>query len=499
VDERVQRHITTCSICPDTLDEMRNVDQFLTHLRDELDDRIDTMAPTGVPDPIKGLTFRRELGRGCQGVVYEAVQEEAHRVVAVKVLQQSALTSAGRLAPFRREIRLAASLQHPNIVTLHGVVDLPPGRVAYVMQRIDGIPLNEWCEQLQQIGPTKRRRRTLCLTVMTRLVRAVAYAHATGVIHRDLKPSNVLVDTEQEPHILDFGIACAMGEPASDLGDADTDLPGWATRTNEFIGSPHYAAPEQFIPGAPVDERTDVYALGVMLREAVKKSGMSDDAVSRSYDRPESKRIILCSTAVNPDDRYSSAESFADDLERLMAHQPITARPTSLSYVIRKFVQRHPVVLAIGLGLATLAGTLTIFAYHKSSLLTQRTIDLDRAAGRAAIDRAASLIESGTYVAAEDLLWDALLTGSSGSGDDLNGLVAAGPARSMTSPALSTHSMASTRRPSRCPPARRDSPSAPGTPFFSWIVNMTRCSGSNPPGFSPSCRSTLIVTRRDSS
>lgn len=412
LNKQTLQHIESCPLCQTQLDDMRQIDAFLTNIVTQADEALDASPEWRRPDSIKGLTISKEIGRGGQGVVYEAVQEAAHRTVAIKVLLRGAAAREGQLARFQRETRLAASLHHPHIVTIHDALTLDQGQLAYVMQRVHGISLDKWRDQLFKKTPRPRDRRRSVLTVFVKIVQAVAYAHSKGVVHRDLKPSNVLVDADNEPHILDFGIACALGESTQAHESLHRPSSDWSTRTNEFVGSPHFAAPEQLQPGASVDERTDVYSLGVMLKDIA-----SQDAATNASNPPYSASadhdwIVARATEENPSERYPTAAAMADDIRRLLSFRPIKARPSSIPYRIHRVLQRHPIVIALAVGTVILSAAASFKIFNQRTLIEQRSTDINQVKRQASIDRAISLLESGSYLNAQDQLWNAWLTGS---------------------------------------------------------------------------------------
>ncbi|MEE8452604.1 MAG: serine/threonine-protein kinase, partial [Thermoguttaceae bacterium] len=176
------------------------------------------------PEAIAGYKILKELSRGGQGVVYQAVQQSTKRKVAMKVLLEGPFAGAASKRRFEREIELVGSLRHPHIVPIFdsGVSE---GRFYYVMEYIRGEPLARYVEKRKlSVEETLRLFGKVC--------EAVDYAHQRGVIHRDLKPSNILVDTHGEPHVLDFGLAKIGGAEAT--GEAESML---VSETGQIIGT----------------------------------------------------------------------------------------------------------------------------------------------------------------------------------------------------------------------------------------------------------------------
>jgi serine/threonine protein kinase len=184
------------------------------------------------------------LGRGGMGNVYKARERTLDRYVALKIVPEFRARDEHFLERFRREARIAARLRHPRIVSVHEVGMMGP--FAYFsMDYIEGGTLRSVVE----------RRRTLStedsVSIVVEICRAVAHAHGKGIIHRDLKPENVMIDMEGDVFVMDFGLARA-------IEDATLTQPGM------IMGTPFYMSPEQ-LAGGRVDERSDIYAIGLIL------------------------------------------------------------------------------------------------------------------------------------------------------------------------------------------------------------------------------------------
>ena len=340
-----------------------------------------------------GYVLVREIGRGGQGNVYAAVQPGTARPVAVKRLVGGAFASRAARNRFEREIRILGSLSHEGIVTVHEClvhVDQP----FLVMELVDGIPADLWAE-----GEDGRRRSSRdCAELIGSVADAVAHAHYRGVIHHDLKPSNILVDRANRPHVVDFGVA-RLTESGSD--------PGVLT-TREFVGTPDYAAPEQF-GGSPdaVDTRSDVYALGVVLyrmltgvlpwlepRSFAAAADPTQEirviAPSRagSVNDTDLDTIVLKAIASSPAARYGSADAFAADLKRWLAGEPIEARPPTAAYILSRLVRRHP-GLSVAILLAAV-GVILALATISTLLARAESARADAVAGELAVSRRAT-------------------------------------------------------------------------------------------------------------
>lgn len=335
---------------------------------------------------VAGFRVIDEVGRGGQGLVFRAYEAATGRTVALKRLVGGSLAGAEARARFEREIVMEAALRHPHIVGVRGV-ELIEGQPLLVMEWIDGVPADRWARPVQ--GPPRPVRDVLGTFVL--ICDAVAYAHQRGVIHRDLKPSNILIDAGGAPHVLDFGMA--RWRPGSGQWGPE---PSRLTRTEGFVGTPAYAAPEQlFFPGvvegltrdgagnAGPDVRSDVYALGVVLYEmlaGVRPFGAQqnleqmlraireEDPVPPSrHDRrigDEVDAITLRAMAKDPSRRYQSVYELGADVRRHLAGDAVEARRDSAWYVFRKLLHRHRMVAAAGVAV----GAALIFGLGATAL-----------------------------------------------------------------------------------------------------------------------------------
>jgi tetratricopeptide (TPR) repeat protein/tRNA A-37 threonylcarbamoyl transferase component Bud32 len=326
------------------------------------------------PDYFPGYVVAREIHRGGQGIVYQAVHKGTKRKVAIKVMREGALASVRERTRFEREVEILAQLDHPLIVNVHdsGAVE---GRFFYVMDYISGTTLDVWIGQHDM--PIAE-----VLEIFTQICEAVNAAHLKGVIHRDLKPANVRVDANGRPHIVDFGLAKTVTGSFSD----DEKL---MTMTGQFLGSLPWASPEQAqgVPGM-IDVRTDVYSLGVMLYQMLTGrfpyqviGNMRDvlDNILRSEPaRPSTVRrqindevetIVLKCLNKDRDRRYQNAGDVGRDIGHYLRGEPIEAKRDSGWYVLRKTARRYRGAVAVsGVLLVLLVG----FAIAMSVLYTQK-------------------------------------------------------------------------------------------------------------------------------
>jgi len=287
---------------------------------------------------------------GGMGAVYKARQLRPSRIVALKVLLGGHFATESQLKRFEREAQAVAMLNHPAIVPVYeyGEVD---GQPYFTMEFVEGTDLRTYAVE------KNLSRQEICRQ-MARVCDAIQYAHEHGVIHRDLKPGNIMVDALDRPRILDFGLSRAS------VGDEEEER---LTMTGEYLGTPRYMSPEQAM-GRPkgVDERTDVFALGVILFEMIvgvipypveHVRGLKMVEVLSTWDplrpsalRPDIPRdlelILLKAVARDKRERYQSAREFGEDLENWLAGRPISARPATLEYRLNRWIWRHRKVLA---------------------------------------------------------------------------------------------------------------------------------------------------------
>jgi serine/threonine protein kinase len=283
--------------------------------------------------------LREELGRGGMGVVYRAVDRELQRDVAIKVVASARIDgdSAARLL---REARALARLEHPGIVPVHDVGTVTDGRVFYAMKLVRGERLDRRLARGVTLGEGLR--------LFARICDAVGFAHAAGVIHRDLKPQNVMVGAFGDVLVLDWGVAkvraTEVPEPSRGVTPAGAIAAGGQdpeTGDGTVLGTPGYMAPEQASGEVrQVDERTDVYSLGVVLREV---------ALAGSGGRvpPALRSIIAMATEPPIARRYPSVRDLALDVERFVDRAPVVAHRESLLERLGRLAARHRTAVAL--------------------------------------------------------------------------------------------------------------------------------------------------------
>jgi tetratricopeptide (TPR) repeat protein len=341
-----------------------------------------------LPRPFGTFELLAVIGRGGMGTVYRARQRTPDRTVALKVIRPGMLSPA-MLARFRYEVDVLARLHHPGIAQIFEAGMVEAGTVAqpyFALELVAGSPIDSYADEH---GLDVRQR----VALLVKVCDAVHHAHQKGVIHRDLKPGNILVDGNGQPKVLDFGVARATG--------ADVRTTTLRTHAGQLVGTLPYMSPEQ-ISGDPLrlDVRSDVYALGVLTFElltgrlphdlgdrsiADAALVLRDAAPARLGDvapslRGDLETITAKALEKEPARRYGSAAELAEDLRRYLAHQPITARPPSVTYQLRLFARRHRAVVAGG---ALAAAALVVAAVVSIAF----AVDAGRAADRAARQR----------------------------------------------------------------------------------------------------------------
>jgi serine/threonine protein kinase len=396
--------------CVGDADLRREMESLLAQPTDDGFLSVPAMAtPTGtdLTPPMEGRRLGhylvlREIGRGGMGAVYLAARADDvfHKEVAIKVVR-TGLGATDILRRFRQEREIVASLDHPAIARLIDGGSTEEGMPYFVMDYVDGQPIDAWCD-----------RHTLNVTERLKLFRvvcaAVQHAHQRLVLHRDLKPANILVTSEGDVKLLDFGIAKLLGR--HHLAESQPN-----TETAMRVMTPRYASPEQ-IRGEGVYTPSDVYALGIVLYELLTghwpyrvpgpllhevvraicedeptrpstvvsqvedvieevptARPLTPEAVSQVREGTPARlrrrlegdldNILLKALQKDPSRRYSSVEQFSEDVRRHLEGLPVSARKDTVAYRASKFVRRHRVgVAAVALiALSLFASVMTIF------------------------------------------------------------------------------------------------------------------------------------------
>ena len=327
---------------------------------------------------IDGYAILRKIDEGGMGEVFEAVQEEPARRVAIKLVKRG-MDSDEVLARFESERQALALMSHAAIARVYAAGTTFSGRPYFVMEYVEGEPITVYCDRAR-LGIDAR------LALFLEVCEGVHHAHQKGIIHRDIKSSNVLVANEDgraRPKIIDFGLAKALS--GSSLADSGL------TQVGSPIGTPESMSPEQLeLEGTHVDTRSDVYALGILLYELLvgskpflarviveegffefRRQVLEVDAPrpsSRATDETAGLRAttsVLLARALRgdldwivgraleklPDRRYPSVSELAADLRRHLSDEPVQAGSPSRAYRVKKFVRRNRAGVAGALGL----------------------------------------------------------------------------------------------------------------------------------------------------
>jgi len=336
-------------------------------------------------DTFPGYELLRELHRGGQGVVYQALQKATRRKVAIKVMREGPFASKRELARFEREAQILGQLNHPGIVTIHDSGITHQGLSYFVMDYISGTPLDTYASSVR-LSP----RDTFSL--MSQVCDGVSAAHLKGIIHRDLKPGNIIVDGDGRPHVLDFGLAKVAGGDV--MGDEKLQL---MTITGQFLGSMPWASPEQAEGRSEkVDVRTDIYSLGVILyqvltgrfpyevtgnmREVLGNILNAQPVPPRKLRREiddDAERIVLKCLCKERERRYQSAAELVRDIGHYLRGEPIEARRDSFTYLVRMQVRRHKLAAAIILPfiIAAVAGGFTSAVMWRKAVVEKAAAD----------------------------------------------------------------------------------------------------------------------------
>jgi serine/threonine-protein kinase len=280
----------------------------------------------------------RKLGAGGMANVYLAEDQELGRRVAIKILNDRHANDEQFVERFRREAKNAAALSHPNVVSIYDRGDAE-GTYYIAMEYLDGRSLKEL---IVSRGPAPVN---VSIEYARQILSALRFAHRHGIVHRDIKPHNVLVDAEGRVKVTDFGIARAGASQMTEAGS--------------IVGTAQYLSPEQ-ARGAPVDQRSDLYSLGIVLYElltgTVPFSGdtpveIAMKHLSQTPEPPSAKRpglpreldyVVMRALAKDPDDRYQNADEMDADLERVARGAAVSAETEESATQIMRAPQTIP-------------------------------------------------------------------------------------------------------------------------------------------------------------
>lgn len=304
---------------------------------------------------IGAYSLKKLIGRGGMSAVYLASRiDDFEKEVAVKIIPpfENRRASAEN---FRRERQILARLSHPFIAQILDGGTTAQGKPFIVMEYVDGLPLDEFCRE-KNLGLRDK------LALFQKVCQAVSFAHQNFIVHRDLKPHNILICENETPKLLDFGIAKLLDAETANFRENKT-----------FDGNAltlEYASPEQ-INGKNITAASDVYSLGVILYELLTEKHPHDfkqkslaeilqiitkenppapsriSELNANISDSELDAIVLKSLAKSPDERYKSVDEFSLDIGNYLNFLPVSVRPQSNFYKLKKYFQRHRVETAI--------------------------------------------------------------------------------------------------------------------------------------------------------
>jgi serine/threonine-protein kinase len=369
----------------------------------------------------EGGRFRllRHHARGGIGDVFVALDSEIHREVALKQIQPQHADEPNSRARFLIEAEVTGRLEHPGVVPVYGLGRSDQGRPFYAMRFVRGQSLKEAIESFHRADVQADRDLAACTLALRQLLRrfvdvcnAIAYAHSRGVLHRDLKPANILLGPYGETLVVDWGLAKVVGRedptprPAAEMTLRPASQSSSETQAGTAVGTPAYMSPEQSEgPQAKIGPASDIYSLGATLYCIVTgRPPLTDDDLDRLLSRlrrgaietprdvnprvaPGLEAIVKKAMAVQPEDRYSSARGLAEDVERWLADEPVSARREPFRERARRWMRHHRTAMA-AIATALVAATFGLAAVlvvqtRANSDLKSANLELARANRRA--------------------------------------------------------------------------------------------------------------------
>lgn len=351
-------------------------------------EHIDYAHPLGIGTYCGPFRIEKVLAQGGMGTVYLAARQDDIEIkVALKTLNS---WQPKLLDRFRKECKILSGLTHSGIAHVIDAGVLNNGQPWLAMEYVAGHTLSEY---LTQFTPSLAQ----LLRLFLKICDALSYAHQQLVIHRDIKPSNIMISPNGDPKLLDFGIAALM--------NSDTQSPKTVTAAAERLMTPEYASPEQ-INGENVKPVSDVYSMGIILYEMLTGkrpytfSSVSLSEIAETINQaditppsmlpslthgPNAKQlrgdldtIVLKTLEKEPDQRYHSVEALAGDIKRYLMGLPISARPVTRIYRLRKFISRNPWPVAMASGVIVFLISFALYAQMQRTKITLERDIADR-------------------------------------------------------------------------------------------------------------------------
>ncbi|ADG69269.1 Serine/threonine protein kinase-related protein [Planctopirus limnophila DSM 3776] len=406
INALLQQHENDLHKCLDALSSISSIREDLDQLQDpELTVRLQRHLSL---EPASSLSVHKESetsdssklrfkiirphAKGGLGEVSVALDQELNREVALKEIQKKYLGDPASRERFLQEAEITGGLQHPGIVPVYGLGTFPDGSPFYAMRFIRGHSLKDAIDshhkanqQRQTIPSEKRLELRELLGRFIDVCQAIQYAHSRGVLHRDLKPGNIMLGKYGETLVVDWGLAKVLGHqeiqseesllvPSSSISSSGKTRPGSA------LGTPAYMSPEQ--AAGKLDElgpETDVYSLGATLYHLLTGQSPFDGKIHEVIDKvqkgelvhprdiassvpPALAAICLKAMAHNPQQRYSSPQQIADDIERWLADEPVSAYSDTWSDQLSRLERKHRAWFRAGLVSASLIAILALIS-----------------------------------------------------------------------------------------------------------------------------------------
>jgi serine/threonine protein kinase/tetratricopeptide (TPR) repeat protein/WD40 repeat protein len=388
----------------------------------------------GIGEQIGRYKLLRILGEGGFGIVYLAEQQRPmKRQVALKIIKPG-MDSAQVIRRFEAERQALALLDHPNVAHVYDAGTTEAGRPYFVMEYVKGVPITEHCDR-QKLTIEDRLR------LFVKVCEAIQHAHQKGIIHRDIKPSNIQVCIQGEqlvPKVIDFGVAKALTQPLTERT--------LVTEQGQMLGTPEYISPEQAeMTNQDIDTRSDIYSLGVVLYELLTGTLPFESGTLRKGSLEQMRQLIRETEPKTPSTRlssldleastklakcfqcdaeslrrklrgdldwitlkamekdrvrrYQTAHSLAEDIERHLNHEPVSASPPSVVYRVRKFFHRHrSQTIGAAVAAVLLVGIIVIFTMYLQ--LRQERIEAESFDHRRVLSQALNLFNQRDLVGA---------------------------------------------------------------------------------------------------